>query len=262
LATHARPQPSFTFFIRQAFALLAALACTAAITTGAWAGAPEREADPDRPAVDHAPHPPEIGVILWDEGGGRGNRGGGSRLSAEGAAQPFWRGRIVWNVRLQSLSGDELLGGPGAPGHERLMRVLPEHHAHGGEGWTLATGWSISSAAVDPRVVFANLSYLPRNGEDGGLLGGTDVLQYGIGTAFAVADHMSFSLTYLQRYLASDFSREEPRHWPEALRGAAPALSLGMRYGSAERSIVTSVETGLDVRAPEVLLSVRFTCCF
>ncbi len=119
---------------------------------------------------------------------------------------------VVWSLRLKAPSGKhpygiKLVEVEGFSGNLRVPEELPS----GNGVWTLSTDFSFVKTA-DPAILFANLSYFynfDRHFPDISTTAGTtvpgridlgDSVQFGVGTAFALNEHLSVSLAYSHRF--------------------------------------------------------------
>jgi hypothetical protein len=163
---------------------------------------------------------------------------------------------MIWDLRFESLATSDVSGGAGEPpswGQTLPLAPVPLY-----EGWSLSAGWAFGDG-WEP-AAYARLRYLRFQDPVAPAWEGTDTFEYGIGTSLAITGRTSLSLGLVQRH--SETTWVDPAsqgYWGPRQASDTSHLNLGLSFGPG---IVTSFETSLGTRTPEVLLSIRFPCCF
>ncbi len=195
------------------------------------------------------------------------------QLFKEAASRPD----VVWNVRVKAPTGSdpygvEIIEVPGSSGNLRVPRKLPS----GNGVWALSTGLSFVKT-LDPAILFANVGYFYNFEGDFGDIDSRpdtvtpgsvklgDSFQYGLGTAFALNERMSLSLSYSQRFTAKSKTKRAGEGWQSIVGSDANAASLnfGVTYALAERdALVFNVGSGLTPDAPDVTVGAKYVTTF
>jgi len=92
-----------------------------------------------------------------------------------------------------------------------------------------------------------------------------DAFQYGLGTAFALNETTSLSLSYSQRITAKSRIRPDGSGWQDIIGsdGNAATLNLGLTHAFNEKtSMVFNLGMGLTPDAPDLTIGVKFPHVF
>jgi uncharacterized coiled-coil protein SlyX/opacity protein-like surface antigen len=184
---------------------------------------------------------------------------------------------VVWNVRVKAPTGShpygvEIIDVPGSSSNLKVPKELPS----GNGVWALSTGLSFVKT-LDPAILFANVGYFYNfkgdfddiDGSTAGAQPGSvklgDSFQYGLGTAFALNERMSLSLSYSQRFTSKAQTMRAGGDWQSIVGSGANAASLnfGVTYALTERqSLVAIVGAGLTPDAPDITVGLKFVNSF
>lgn len=177
---------------------------------------------------------------------------------------------IILNVRAKAPTGTNPYGisliDVDGTGNLNVPSKLPS----GNGVWALSTGLTFVKT-VDPAILFANVGYFynfqrsfgdidSAVGAQPGTIKLGDSFQYGLGTAFALNDRMSLSISYSQRFTAKAKTRLNGHDWQEVVGSDANAASLnfGVTYAMNDhRSLVANVAAGLTPDAPDLTVGIK-----
>ena len=184
---------------------------------------------------------------------------------------------VVWNLRLKAPTGSDPYGikvidVPGSGGNLRVPTDLPS----GNGVWAASTGFSFVKT-LDPAIVFASVNYFHNftrhfgdissdatMTEPGDIKLG-DSIQYGFGTAFALNERMSISMSFTQRFTAESELEFDGQNWQTIVGSDANSamLNFGATYGLSDRdSVVANVGAGLTPDAPNVTVGIKYLKSF
>lgn len=184
---------------------------------------------------------------------------------------------MVWNLRVKAPTGSdpygvEIIDVPGSSGNLRVPKELPS----GNGVWAASTGLSFVKT-LDPAILFANVGYFYNfegdfNDIDGSTAGAQpgsiklgDSFQYGLGTAFALNERMSLSLSYTQRFTGKSKTKQAGQGWTSIVGSDANAASLnfGVTYALTDSdAMVFNVGAGLTPDAPDVTVGAKYVTSF
>lgn len=183
---------------------------------------------------------------------------------------------IVWNLRVKAPTGSHPYGVKLRTDPTNDNLTYPEELPSGNGVWTVSTGLSWVKT-VDPAILFANVSYfynIDRHFSDISSEAGTtvpgridlgDSFQYGLGTAFALSERMSISMSYSHRFTNKTRTRPDGGDWSSVLGSDAnvATLNLGLTYAMSDRlSLVTNLGVGLTPDAPDLQFGMKFPYAF
>jgi hypothetical protein len=183
---------------------------------------------------------------------------------------------LVWSGRIKAPTGSSPYGIPMVTViNSNNNLTVPLELPSGNGVWTLSTGLS-AVKTLDPAIVFANVSYFHNLDKKVGNLDGAaipdpgsvrlgDAVQFGVGTAFALNDRMSLSLSYLQRIAKKSGIKINGGNWTDVVGSDANAatLNIGATYAiSDKKSIVVNVGAGLTPDAPNATLATKYVTNF
>lgn len=206
-----------------------------------------------------------------DDGGlGDVSAGVNYRLLRERGTRPD----IVWNVRARAPTGREPFGietRTVANGNLTFRKELPT----GSGVWAVTTGLSFIKT-TDPAILFASVNYqynLNQEFDDIGSSSGDQPgeidlgysISFGAGTAFALNQKLSLSLSYSQRFTFTTEQKQQGGSWQEVIGSEANAASMnfGTTYAMTDHlSFVGNVGMGLTPDAPDVSVTVKFPYTF
>lgn len=186
------------------------------------------------------------------------------------------RPEVVVNGRIKAPTGSNPYGIKMVTAPDNSSLQTPARLASGNGLWTLSTGVSVSKT-LDPAVIFTSLNYFHNQkrhfGDISDQQGKTqpgevdlgDAWQFGVGTAFALNEKMSLSLSYLQRIQRQSRFRQDGSNWSNIVGSDADAavLNLGGAYAlSKHKSVVFNLGAGLTPDAPNVQLGLRYVQTF
>ncbi|SDK76553.1 Putative MetA-pathway of phenol degradation [Franzmannia pantelleriensis] len=178
---------------------------------------------------------------------------------------------IVWNLGVRAPTGKDPYGIPtrevvdGSEGNLQVPTELPT----GNGVWGVSTGFSFLKT-LDPAIVFANVGYTHNiersfdnisSGEDtvSADIDLGDSYRFGFGTAFALNERFSLSMSYSHQY--SQKSRITQDGESRSIVGSdatAGSVNFGATYGlNNNTSVITNVSVGLTDDAPDLVLSFR-----
>lgn len=185
---------------------------------------------------------------------------------------------VVWNMRVKGPTGThpygiktEVVDGSGG------NLKVPTELSSGNGVWALSTGLSFVKT-LDPAIVFASANYFynfTNHFDDISSTSGApaapgdiklgDSFQYGLGTAFALNERMSLSLSFTQRFTANSKSRQDGFNWQTIVGSDANSamLNIGSTYSLNDRSsVVVNVGAGLTPDAPNATVGVKYVNSF
>ncbi|HVC49441.1 MAG TPA: hypothetical protein VND43_04660 [Burkholderiales bacterium] len=179
---------------------------------------------------------------------------------------------VVWNAQVKFPTGTDPYGikiitVPGTSGNLQVPQSLPT-----GNGlYAVSTGLSLIKT-VDPAILFADIniyhtfsrhfpdiSTTPGNVAPGDVQLG-DSIEGDIGTAFALNDKMSLSLSYQEQITKSAETRLDGQAWQGITGSSANAavLNLGATYATTpNNAFVFNLGAGLTPDAPNVLVGLK-----
>lgn len=179
---------------------------------------------------------------------------------------------VVWNLRVKGPTGSNPYGikVETVPGNTNL--IVPTELPSGNGVWAASTGLSFVKT-LDPAIVFASVNYFhnfSHHFDDISTDAATvvpgdiklgDSFQYGLGTAFALNERMSLSLSYTQRFTARSKLKPDGQDWTTIVGSDANAamLNFGATYGLSDNSlVVANVGAGLTPDAPNATVGVKY----
>ena len=183
---------------------------------------------------------------------------------------------MVWNVRVKAPTGTDPYGVELIDVDGGGNLIVPRELPSGNGVWALSTGLSFVKT-LDPAILFANVGYFYNfegdfndidsvAGAQPGSVKLGDSFQYGLGTAFALNERMSLSLSYTQRFTAkSKIKLDSVGAWQRIIGSDANAASLnfGVTYALTDRqAMVANVGAGLTPDAPDVTVGLKFVNSF
>lgn len=177
------------------------------------------------------------------------------------------QGRLLWNLNFASINTAPRTWGA----MDRAMAGMADDGSFGpapvpgsGESLSLSAGWSLGAPA-DSATLYAGFGYTPRHWVlgDAGLSArgladaeGYDAVQYGLGVTAPLGADLNVGLSYTRRYIGAEFDAAALTDEGE------DTASLGLSYGRDSWSTNVTASMGDKDRAPEIVFSVRFPCCF
>ena len=182
----------------------------------------------------------------------------------------------VFSLRVKAPTGDDPYGIKldQVPGNDNL--TVPESLPTGNGVWSATAGISLVKT-LDPAVMFANLAYTHNFDEDfddisaqrGVEVPGSvklgDYFQFGLGTAFALNERMSLSLSFSELISRSSRIRYDGGGW-QTVNGSdanAAYFNIGMTLAASDRlTVVPNLSMGLTPDAPDFSLSLKFPYYF
>ncbi|GHC29019.1 transporter [Aidingimonas halophila] len=188
------------------------------------------------------------------------------RLLNETAQRPD----LVWNVGVRAPTGNDPFGIPtrrveGSEGNVEIPTELPT----GNGVWAVSTGFSVLKT-VDPAILFANAGYTYNFEESFGDIDAAegnqpgdvklgDSFNLGFGTAFALNERLSLSMSYAHQH---SFKSETTQNGvTEEVVGSdanVGTMNFGATYAlSDDTSLVTNVAVGLTDDASDLTVSFR-----
>lgn len=184
---------------------------------------------------------------------------------------------FVWNVRFKAPTGTipygiKVVTVPGSNGNLTVPTELPT----GNGVWTASSGVTVVKT-TDPAILFASLSYFYNferhfrdiNTDQTAITPGKvklgDSYQFGLGTAFALNERMSLSLSYAQ--LIQRQSRVTPDGLPtQTIIGSdanVGVMNVGVTYALTDHlTAVTNLGVGLTPDAPNLTFTMKFPYTF
>lgn len=182
----------------------------------------------------------------------------------------------VFSLRLKAPTGDEPYGIKlrEVPGNNNLN--VPEDLPTGNGVWSLTPGISLVKT-IDPAVLFGSLSYtfnFEESFSDISSQQGVKVpgkvdlgnwIQLGLGTAFALNERMSLSMSFSELIAQKSRIKQDGGTWQSISSSDANAayFNIGMTLaGEDGLSIVPNLAIGLTPDAPDFSFSVKFPYYF
>lgn len=182
----------------------------------------------------------------------------------------------VFSLRLKAPTGDEPYGIKlrEVPGNNNLN--VPEDLPTGNGVWSLTPGISLVKT-IDPAVLFGSLSYtfnFEESFDDISAQQGVKVpgkvdlgnwIQLGVGTAFALNERMSLSMSFSELIAQKSRIKQDGGTWQSISSSDANAayFNIGMTLaGEDGLSIVPNLAIGLTPDAPDFSFSVKFPYYF
>lgn len=182
----------------------------------------------------------------------------------------------VFSLRVKAPTGKEPYGIKlrQVPGNDNLN--VPEDLPTGNGVWSVTPGISLVKT-VDPAVLFGSLSYT-HNFEDsfddistqqGAKVGGKvdlgDWFQFGLGTAFALNERMSLSLSFSELISQRSKLKADGGSWQTITGSDANAayFNVGMTFAASDKlTIVPNLSIGMTPDAPDFSFSLKFPYYF
>lgn len=182
----------------------------------------------------------------------------------------------VFSLRVKTPTGEDPYGIKliQSPDNDNLS--VPEDLPTGNGVWSITPGISVVKT-VDPAVLFANLSYTynfeesfddispAQNQKVGGKVKMGNWFQYGLGTAFALNERMSLSLSYSQLVSQKSKIRPDGGSWQTVASSDANAayFNIGMTYALSDQlTMVPNLSIGLTPDSPDFSFSLKFPYYF
>lgn len=184
---------------------------------------------------------------------------------------------VVWNLRLKAPTGSDPYGIKMVqPDPDNTSLIVPDDLSSGNGVWAASTGFSCVKT-LDPAIVFASINYFynfTRHFDDissaaeetapGDIKLG-DSIQYGLGTAFALNERMSLSMSFTQRFTAESELEYDGGVGRNIVGSDANVamLNFGATYGLSDReTVVANVGAGLTPDAPNVTVGLKYAKSF
>lgn len=183
---------------------------------------------------------------------------------------------VVMNVRLKAPTGSDPYGIKVEQVGDNTNLIVPKELPSGNGVWSASAGLSFVKT-LDPAIVFANVSYFHnfrQHFSDISSTAGTvtpgdielgDSFQYGLGTAFALNERMSLSMSYTQRFNKKSRTKADGGDWTTLTGsdGNAAMLNFGSTYAMSDKqSVVVNVGAGLTPDAPNATVGVKLLNSF
>ena len=179
---------------------------------------------------------------------------------------------VVWNVRVKGPTGSNPYGVKVMTVDGNTNLIVPTELSSGNGVWGASTGLSFIKT-LDPAIVYASVDYFhnfpghfndissdPNTVAPGDIKLG-DSFQYGLGTAFALNERMSLSMSYIQRFTFKSKSKQDGQAWQTIVGSDANSamLNFGVTYGLNDReSVVANIGTGLTPDAPNAAVGIKY----
>ncbi|MBB3189579.1 transporter [Halomonas cerina] len=175
---------------------------------------------------------------------------------------------LVWNFAVRAPTGTDPYGIATREAGDNLF--VPTELPTGNGVWGVSTGIS-ALKTLDPAIVFANLGFTynfeesfddisATDGDQPGDVKLGDSIRAGFGTAFALNERFSLSLSYAHEYIKKSETTTEEGGTREVIGSDANVgvMSLGGTYAMSDStSLVTSLGVGLTDDASDVSLTFR-----
>ncbi|MES2819963.1 MAG: hypothetical protein V4812_13360 [Pseudomonadota bacterium] len=182
----------------------------------------------------------------------------------------------VFSLRIKAPTGIEPYGIKlnEVPGNSNLK--VPDELPTGNGIWSITPGVSLVKT-LDPAVVFGNLSYTHHlkdsfsdiSTQAGARIPGEvdlgDWVQFGLGTAFALNEQMSLSLSFSQLLSQKSRLRTKGQPWQSITGSDANAayFNVGMTYAvNNDLTLVPNLSIGLTPEAPDFSFSLKLPYYF
>lgn len=175
---------------------------------------------------------------------------------------------VVWNLGVRAPTGTDPYGLDVREDPNTNLNV-PAELPTGNGVWGVNTGVSVLKT-LDPAIVFANLGYTynleesfddisASEGNQPGDVKLGDTIRAGFGTAFALNERLSISMSYSHEYIRkSETTREGSTSEVVGSDATVGVLNLGGTYALNDTtSIVTSLGVGLTDDASDISLTFR-----
>ncbi|APE30154.1 hypothetical protein BOX17_03825 [Halomonas aestuarii] len=175
---------------------------------------------------------------------------------------------LVWNLGVRAPTGTDPYGVDVREDPNSNLNV-PTELPTGNGVWGVNTGVSVLKT-LDPAIVFANLGYTynfeesfddisASEGNQPGDVKLGDTIRAGFGTAFALKESLSLSLSYSHEYIQkSETTQDGVTNKVIGSDASVGVLNLGGTYAlSDSTSIVTSLGVGLTDDASDISLTFR-----
>lgn len=178
---------------------------------------------------------------------------------------------MVLNVRLKAPTGTDPYGIKTEQVGDNTNLIVPKELPSGNGVWSASAGLSFVKT-LDPAIVFANVSYFHNfrrhfsdiSSDEGQVVPGDvelgDSFQYGLGTAYALNERMSLSMSYTQRFTAKSRTKADGQDW-QTITGSdanAAMLNFGATYAlSDKKAVVANVGAGLTPDSPNATVGVK-----
>jgi len=191
-----------------------------------------------------------------DEGPGRPDAVASFRVKAPTGNDPY-------GIKLDAVSGNDNL-------------TVPDSLPTGNGVWATTFGLSLIKT-VDPAILFGNVAYTYQFAEEfsdispqrgvsvRGKVKLGNYLQFGLGTAFALNERMSLSMSYSQLLNRRSRIKVEGSDWQDVNGSDANAsyFNIGMTLAATSRlTVVPNLSIGLTPDSPDFSFSVKFPYYF
>lgn len=182
---------------------------------------------------------------------------------------------VVLNMRLKAPTGSNPYGIEIEQVGDNTNLKVPKELPSGNGVWSASAGLSFVKT-LDPAIVFANVGYFHNfrqhfsdisssAGSQPGDIELGDSFQYGLGTAFALNERMSLSMSYTQRFNKKSRTKADGGDWSTITGsdGNAAMLNFGSTYAMSDKqSVVVNVGAGLTPDAPNATVGVKLLNSF
>ena len=182
----------------------------------------------------------------------------------------------VFSLRVKAPTGEDPYGIKLVQSPDNDNLSVPEDLPTGNGVWSVTPGISVVKT-VDPAVLFGNLSYTynleesfddispVQNQKVGGKVKMGNWFQYGLGTAFALNERMSLSLSYSQLISQKSKIKPDGGSWQTVSSSDANAayFNIGMTYALSDKlTMVPNLSIGLTPDSPDFSFSLKFPYYF
>lgn len=182
----------------------------------------------------------------------------------------------VFSLRVKAPTGEDPYGIKLVQSPDNDNLSVPEDLPTGNGVWSVTPGISVVKT-VDPAVLFANLSYTynfeqsfddispAQNQKVGGKVKMGNWFQFGLGTAFALNERMSLSLSYSQLISQKSEIKPDGGSWQTVSSSDANAayFNIGMTYAISDKlTMVPNLSIGLTPDSPDFSFSLKFPYYF
>lgn len=197
-----------------------------------------------------------VAYKFMDEGPGRPDAVASFRVKAPTGNDPY-------GIKLDAVSGNDNL-------------TVPDSLPTGNGVWATTFGLSLIKT-VDPAILFGNVAYTYQFAEEfsdispqrgvsvRGKVKLGNYLQFGLGTAFALNERMSLSMSYSQLLNRRSRIKVEGSDWQDVNGSDANAsyFNIGMTLAATSRlTVVPNLSIGLTPDSPDFSFSVKFPYYF
>lgn len=182
---------------------------------------------------------------------------------------------IVWNVGFKAPTGKDPFGIPTVTDPTNTNLNYPADLPTGNGAWAITSGFSFLKT-IDPAIVFANIGYTYNfensfddiNANPGAQPGDVDLgdsVRFGFGTAFALNERFSLSLSYAQQLTFKTDVQQvgQPEQEVVGSNANVATANIGATYALTDKSsLVTNLGIGLTNDASDVTVTFRLPMQF